>query len=257
MVLKGPVGVRDPRRLVFVGLGGIGSWLVEPLIRYFNRDALSVVLVDGDHVETKNLARQSFSTNEVREYKTEGLRRRLTTLFPNAQIVARFFYVEESNVAEVIQEGDAVFVCPDNHRARNTISKEAVGKSNITVFTAGNELYDGSCHVYVKKDGVELTHDFMHRHPEAQDGPERAEGCDELIDMGEVQLITVNFMMASMVFMAVHQVYCYGNFRDKEKVWTALPQEVYGSVVDGRVRTTLAPDMPKKEKAKEVVTCSS
>jgi len=267
MAVRGPTGIPEPRRLVFIGLGGIGSWIVEPVMRYFHATNPQVHLVDGDYVERKNLARQSFEAAAIREFKARSLRDRLSKVFTGSSITAHTSFVEATNVENYVREGDAIFLCPDNHEVRRIVATEAAKRHEVTVFTAGNELYDGNCHVFVKKANVALTNDFIQRHPEARDSAERSEGCTELINMGDVQLIAVNFMVAALVITAVHQTYCYGAFRDKEDAWCRLPQELYGSVIHGRVRTSPAPDRVKEpepeskpkaeeEKKLEVMACS-
>jgi len=247
-----------PSRLVFIGVGGIGSWLVEPVLRYFSGICNTALFVDGDHVENRNLARQSFNPSEVRSSKAECMRRRMLLMFPGHQLSAHVVFVRAANVMLIVKENDAVFLSPDNHAVRRVVSAHAQKLQNIVVFTAGNELYDGSCHVYVKAHGVALTKDFNQRHPEAVDGPAERVGCSELIDKGAIQLIAVNFMLAAMTMMAVQHVYSYGAFRTKDEFWSEVPQEVYGDIKALKMRSTLAgkPTKVNQQKLEEGV-CSS
>jgi molybdopterin/thiamine biosynthesis adenylyltransferase len=52
------------KRVVLIGLGGIGKALVEPLCRFLNfrKESWEVVLVDGDEYEEDNATRQNFGT---------------------------------------------------------------------------------------------------------------------------------------------------------------------------------------------------
>jgi len=228
-----------PSRLVFIGLGGIGSWLVEPVCRYFTSVCHQAVLVDGDAISHSNLLRQAFSANEVHGYKVHSLISRMRALFPGRTFSAVPTFVSRTNVGSIIQTNDAVFVSPDNHEARRVVAAEAKLKRNIAVFTAGNELHDGSVHVYLKLEGIEMSRDFMQRHPEAVDevGETRG-GCGELIDRGAVQLIAVNFLMAALVMLSVHLVFKYGSLRSADETWGMIPQELYGSL-DGKVRASM------------------
>lgn len=228
-----------PNRLVFIGLGGIGSWLVEPVCRYFTGVCHTVTLVDGDSIENRNLERQAFSAGEISSFKAHSLLARMRTIFPGRAFSALPVYVGRGNVSSVILNGDAVFVSPDNHEARRVVAAEAKQKDSIAVFTAGNELYDGSVHVYLKTSGIEMSRDFMQRHPEAIDPLDNVrDGCGAAIDRGAVQLIAVNFLMAALVMMGVHMVFKYGSLRSVDETWGAIPQELYGSL-DGKVRASM------------------
>ena len=239
-----------PNRLVFIGLGGIGSWIVEPAIRYF-KNCRKVLLIDGDVVEQKNLERQSFSSDVMNSYKAEALRRRLRSVFPHLVIEAHNVFIDATNVKRYLANNDVVLVSPDNHAARRTVSKMVKTLDTVAVFTAGNELFDGSCHCYLRLMGVEMTKDFISRHPEAIDvGSTEREGCGALLDLGAVQLIAVNFLMAALMLMAVHQTFKYGSPRSEKEAWSMLPQELYGSILTGKVRTALINSHTPEEVAK-------
>jgi len=62
---------QDRKRIVVIGLGGIGSALVEPLCRFLNFDDKAewqVVLVDGDNYEEKNTSRQTFGLRSMTSF---------------------------------------------------------------------------------------------------------------------------------------------------------------------------------------------
>ena len=70
--------------VVVIGLGGIGSAVVEPLARYlsFNGATKKLVLVDGDSYERPNLERQRAILRDVEQNKaqvhTEKLKKEFT-----------------------------------------------------------------------------------------------------------------------------------------------------------------------------------
>ncbi|MCR4613695.1 MAG: tRNA threonylcarbamoyladenosine dehydratase [Bacteroidaceae bacterium] len=74
------------RRVLLVGVGGVGSWCAEGLIRNGIRH---LTLVDGDRVCASNVNRQLMATTEtLGEVKVEALRRRLLSINPQADITA-------------------------------------------------------------------------------------------------------------------------------------------------------------------------
>lgn len=73
-------------RVILFGVGGVGSWCAEALIR---TGLIHLTIVDGDVVQASNVNRQLPATHEtIGRPKVEVLRERLLTINPEAEIVA-------------------------------------------------------------------------------------------------------------------------------------------------------------------------
>ena len=73
-------------RVILFGVGGVGGWCAESLVRSGIRH---LTLVDSDTVNATNLNRQVQATTEtLGQLKVEALRNRLLTINPNADITA-------------------------------------------------------------------------------------------------------------------------------------------------------------------------
>lgn len=73
-------------RVIIFGVGGVGSWCAESLIR---SGIGHLTMVDFDRVCTTNINRQLMATTEtVGQLKAEVLKERLLTINPSADIVA-------------------------------------------------------------------------------------------------------------------------------------------------------------------------
>ena len=73
-------------RVILFGVGGVGSWCAEALIR---TGLMHLTLVDGDVVQPSNINRQLPATREtLGRPKVEVLRERLLTINPEAEIEA-------------------------------------------------------------------------------------------------------------------------------------------------------------------------
>lgn len=73
-------------RVIIFGVGGVGSWCAESLVR---TGVGHVTLVDADRVCVTNLNRQLMATTEtIGQPKVEALRERLLTINPAADVVA-------------------------------------------------------------------------------------------------------------------------------------------------------------------------
>ena len=74
------------QRVILFGVGGVGSWCAESLIRSGIRH---LTLVDSDHVNASNLNRQLQATvHTIGQLKVEALKERLLTINPEADITA-------------------------------------------------------------------------------------------------------------------------------------------------------------------------
>ena len=73
-------------RVIVFGVGGVGSWCAEALVR---TGVVHLTLVDFDRVDVTNVNRQLMATGEtVGQVKVEALRRRLLTINASADITA-------------------------------------------------------------------------------------------------------------------------------------------------------------------------
>ena len=74
-------------RVILFGIGGVGSWCAEALIR---TGLMHLTIVDDDVVQPSNLNRQLPATQAtIGRPKVEALRERLLSINPEAEIIAR------------------------------------------------------------------------------------------------------------------------------------------------------------------------
>src|SRR5665647_2506324 len=74
------------KRVIIFGIGGVGSWCAESLIR---SGIKHLTIVDSDRICVTNINRQIHATTQtVGEVKTEALKNRLHLINPEATIVA-------------------------------------------------------------------------------------------------------------------------------------------------------------------------
>ena len=83
------------KRVIIFGVGGVGSWCAESLIRSGIQE---LVLVDSDRVCITNVNRQLMATPKtVGQVKVEVLKNRLLEINPHAKIIALQDIYEEAN----------------------------------------------------------------------------------------------------------------------------------------------------------------
>ena len=74
------------KRVIIFGVGGVGSWCAESLIRSGIRQ---LTIVDSDRVCITNINRQLMATtNTVGQVKVDALKERMLTINPSAEITA-------------------------------------------------------------------------------------------------------------------------------------------------------------------------
>ena len=80
------MGRISEKRVIIFGVGGVGSWCAESLVR---SGIKQLTIVDSDSVCASNINRQLMATTEtVGQVKADVLRERLHTINPAAEITA-------------------------------------------------------------------------------------------------------------------------------------------------------------------------
>jgi molybdopterin/thiamine biosynthesis adenylyltransferase len=200
--------VKEYKRIMIIGLGGIGSVLVSKIARYINysqADISDVVLVDGDVYEDKNNERQEFA---MIGNKAEIKSREMGFVYENLRFSHYGQYVTPENLHEVIQEHDIVFLCVDNHKTRNWVSAHCSTLNNVILFSGGNELTDGNVQIFIRKGGVNVTPTLTDYHPEIETPEDRSPvemSCEELAQ-SEPQLFFTNLSVATLMCWAFYNV---------------------------------------------------
>lgn len=222
-----------------IGLGGIGSVLVDRLARYLNYSlegqSVMLVLIDGDEYEAKNLERQDFI---VTGNKAAIKARELSKKFTNIYIKSISEYVKQDTISEYIQEGDVIFLCVDNHKTRMIVSKHCGTLKDVTLISGGNDITDGNIQIYVRKDGQDLTPSLTSYHPEIQNPVDKSPdemSCEEL-SVSEPQLYFVNAAIAVFMCCAFWNVVMQKNIKASEVYF-----DMKLMAADAKIRTVKRP----------------
>lgn len=210
----------DRNRIVVIGAGGIGKALLPHLCRFlnFHDQQWRVVIVDGDAYTDGNAKRQAFATLGN---KAEVSRDELSGQFPNLIIEAISSFVAGPNdavtadhegmtvqVADLIQDGDTVMLCVDNHKTRLTVSKHCQTLKNVKLFSGGNNVTDGNVQIFVRRNGKNIIQPIEEVHPEiASASKEKAPhemSCEELSVSGTPQVLFANLFAATLMCAAFY-----------------------------------------------------
>ncbi|MFH1890696.1 MAG: ThiF family adenylyltransferase [Candidatus Kuenenbacteria bacterium] len=202
------------RRVVIVGLGGIGSWVLQGLSPYlnFSQDTTwTLVLIDGDEYEEKNRTRQAFDEiGPKAEIQAAWVSRKFSSLRvqPIAQYISDDGAEDTYPVSEAIRSGDIVFSCLDNHKTRKMVADHCAKLRDVVLVSGGNEYTDGNIQVFVRRQGEDKTCRIEKYHPELASPRDKAPfemSCEELA-ASSPQLIFANLTAATLMLNAFYSL---------------------------------------------------
>lgn len=204
-----------------VGAGGTGSFLLPALIRYLethhgNRgEQYTLQVIDGDHFTTENFARQLFDGRYTEENKAvAAVAQNNTASIRHGTLFAFAEYLGDENIADLIQDHDTILIAADNYPVRSKIEHAGLRLDNVTVINGGNESYDGSCQLWLRRDGKNLTPPLSHMHDEIhRPGVDRAElDCMAAAALpGGGQTIIANLMSATLILNTLRRAHDWIN----------------------------------------------
>ncbi len=190
-------------RVIVIGLGGIGGFLVEPLCRYLNYEPgiKDVILIDGDSYEARNALRQNAVPGMN---KADAWALRLSKSFPQLRMKSMAQFVAPDNVASLVLDNSFVLMCVDNHATRLLAQERCERLRNVALISGGNDYHDGNVQVFVKRNGRAMSPPITRHHPEILNPSDKRPdeiGCDEEVAQ-KPQLLFANLMAASLMLNA-------------------------------------------------------
>lgn len=208
-------------RVILFGVGGVGSWCAEALVR---SGVGRVVLVDSDCVDPTNINRQlpALATTVGRP-KVEVMRERLLAINPQADIVARQErYTPETAHGFHLQDYDYVIDAIDSLKDKLDLILRCTSQSSIfnsqfySSMGAARKLDPQQVRVseFWKVDGCPLAATLRKRMRKAKSFPGRKfqcvwspERCDTAQPKGTLMPVTATFglTLASLVIKDVCQ----------------------------------------------------
>lgn len=182
-----------------IGCGGVGSWLCASLQKLIG--GKSIVLIDGDKFEEKNLDRQLFNSGHIGTNKATAL----------ASLYAGMTAFESWYASGVLAHdpGDWLLVCVDNNAARIS-ALEACDHYQCNAIFAANETTSSEAYLYLPEwRGSKRDPRIMY--PEmaedtGNDPQRRTMGCVGVAQTENRQLVSANFMAAAL---AQHLLVCW------------------------------------------------
>lgn len=195
--------------LVLVGLGGTGSHLVEPLHRLMSfhpKAPKSLILIDGDHFEEKNAARQLFTISCIGKNKARVAADRLPQT--DVQVRVEEQYLRRSN-ADLIEnwKDPIVILAVDNDATRRLVLDELSYKPTWTVINPGNSLESGQVSVEAHRNGKSLTSSLVDRYQNIRQPSDQIPGGCAKETPSTPQLITANAFASTLTLCLLQHLF--------------------------------------------------
>lgn len=219
-------------RVILFGVGGVGSWCAESLVR---TGVLHLTIVDSDRVDPSNINRQLPATTcTVGRLKVEVLRERLLEINPDAQVIAISKpYTEETAREFSLESYDYVVDAIDSLREKAQLILHATRTRPHFLSSMGAALKMDPTRIAVaefwKVHGCPLGAALRNKFKRMGQFPARKFKCvysDELLpNLGESPKF-------SDLKKGVNQAKETGNTREKvQSMWEAKKAQVNGSLV--------------------------
>ena len=179
--------ITDAKVIIF-GVGGVGSWCAESLVRSGIRH---LTIVDSDRVCITNINRQMMATvNTVGQVKVEALKEHLLTINPKAEIDARQqIFSEETANSFNLQAYDYIIDAIDSLRDKRLLIEMACRTKAVFFSSMGAALKIDPTRVKVdefwKVKGCPLARALRQRFKRLKTKPARKFLCvysDELLE---------------------------------------------------------------------------
>jgi len=123
------------KRVIIFGVGGVGSWCAESLIRNGIRQ---LTIVDSDRVCITNCNRQLMATTKtIGQVKVEALKQRLLEINPSAEITAlQKIYEKETADSFHLEQYDYVIDAIDSLKDKIQLIMHATNIPSVTFFSS-------------------------------------------------------------------------------------------------------------------------
>lgn len=175
-------------KVIIFGIGGVGSWVAECLVRTGVR---RIALVDSDRVAITNINRQMPATMvSVGEIKTEAAKKRLLAINPDAEVTTYdLFYSSETADSIDLSEYDYIVDAIDSLKDKALLILNATKSGRKFFSSMGAALKMDPTKVKVGEfwsvKGCPLARTLRHRFKKEKIYPSKKFLCvysDELLD---------------------------------------------------------------------------
>lgn len=127
LIGKYNVDILKTKKILVIGLGGVGGYVVEALVR---TGIENIDIVDYDKIELSNINRQIISLHSnIGKKKTDVFKERILDINPDAQVKVIDLFLDSDNIDSIINDYDYVIDACDTVSAKKNIIRTCIKKS--------------------------------------------------------------------------------------------------------------------------------
>lgn len=192
------------KSVLLLGLGGTGSFLIEPLCRLLKES--QVYVMDGDFYSKKNENRQSLNH---KFNKATATKLKLKKANLNVSLVPN--YISEHNISDIfdkLEEPCVIINSVDKDYVRKlTLEKLREAKKDYIWISPGNDYSDGQVNTVISKSGKEITNDPLTRYDNLAN-PKDTSPDNDCIEESEQrpQLLVANYGAAWITLCVLNSI---------------------------------------------------
>lgn len=184
---------------IIVGVGGTGSLLARDLPKLLIDTPHKMLLIDGDHVEKKNMKRQSYQEQDVGEYKAIALSSKINTFYDTG-CEALGMYLTKDEIVEYCQNNmtytPVLIGCVDNDATRKILEYTFNTLDYCYYLDSANGEYEGNIYIAYKRKGIQKGVLRSATYKLSDDLHPLDESCEEQASKGNVQYLVTNAKMS-------------------------------------------------------------
>lgn len=198
--------------IAIIGTGGTGGNLVSLVARMLSATYMdtTLLLVDGDSVEEKNLKRQPFSKRDIGMNKARALAKKVEATYDcKVEYSSNYILsIEDMNALFERHRNPIIIGCVDNHKCRKVLHDWFEQAKNCIYIDVANEDTWGDCFVSFKISDKKLFKTRGDMFPEVLLDSNKSVvemSCEELSNVSP-QFLKTNSMAANIVFNALDSI---------------------------------------------------
>ena len=202
-------------KLFVIGAGGTGSYFLKEFSRYLGeggpaKGITDMYIFDGDTVEEKNLARQSFTEDDIGSNKATVMADVLNAEFGTSWRSIGEYLIEKDQISSRITSKRVVTLpviigCVDNHACRLLIEELFKELDNVAYLDSANEFYAGESVFAYKFGGHVVSPCRSVLFPDILEADLRSRtemSCEELNNVAPQHIVT-NMLAGQVLFSEV------------------------------------------------------
>ncbi len=124
------------KKVLVIGVGGVGGYVVEGLVRSGIED---ITLIDGDKVDASNINRQIIALNStIGEYKVDVFKRRILDINPNVKVQTKNEFVTTDMLKSLrLEDYDYIVDAIDDVKVKVELAKYSLEHDLFLISSTG------------------------------------------------------------------------------------------------------------------------